>query len=440
MTGMTGARRLLVLLVALVALFGTVQPAGAAAPTSPDVDPFYQYTGSTSLTDIEPGTVLKTRTLPYHVAGVPLPIRAVQLLYRSTGARGQATVNATTVLRPLLGGRGDRVVSYHSFYDSLNPADQPSTVIAGGRSFGGMIATAETGLIAPFLLTGYTVVVTDTEGQQADFAAGPEYGINALDGIRAALASPEARIADDAEVGLMGYSGGAIATEWAAELAPTYAPDLEKHLVGAAMGGVLVNPARNLHYIDGSLVWAGVMPMALIGLARAYDVDLTPYLSKRGVELNTKLRDATIAQALGAYPGLTFASLAKPEFRNPESIPEFVEIANQLIMGRSGTPTIPLFIGQGRGGQLEGTRGTKAGIGRGDGVMVAGDVRTLARSYCARGVDVLYREYPLSHVTAAVTWAPQAYGWLAARFAGRDIPQNCDSIAPGNPVQPLPMP
>ena len=49
---------------------------------------------------------------------------------------------------------------------------------------------------------------------------------------------------------MLGYSGGAIATEWAAELAPTYAPDaldVNARLIGAVIGGVLVDPAHNLH-------------------------------------------------------------------------------------------------------------------------------------------------------------------------------------------------
>ena len=56
-------------------------------------------------------------------------------------------------------------------------------------------------------------------------------------------------------------------------------------------------------------------------------------------------------------------------------------------MGTGGTPTIPLFIGQGANGELEGTPGDKPGIGAGDGVMIAGDVRTLARDYCAKGTN-----------------------------------------------------
>jgi len=110
---------------------------------------------------------------------------------------------------------------------------------------------------------------------------------------------------------------------------------------------------------------------------------------------------------------------------------------NQLIMGTGGTPTAPLFIGQGALGELEGTPGNKPGIGEGDGVMIAGDVRTLARQYCEGGDKVLYNEYLLGHVTAAVPWVTTAIPWLEARFAGIPAPQNCASIAPGNPLTPI---
>ena len=57
-------------------------------------------------------------------------------------------------------------------------------------------------------------------------------------------------------------------------------------------------------------------------------------------------------QVLVAYPGLTWTQPAKPQYPTPESIPLF---ANQLIMGSRGTPTVPLLIGQGANGELEGT-------------------------------------------------------------------------------------
>lgn len=36
-------------------------------------------------------------------------------------------------------------------------------------------------MFGPLLALGYTVVIPDTEGPNADFAAGPEYGMMTLD-------------------------------------------------------------------------------------------------------------------------------------------------------------------------------------------------------------------------------------------------------------------
>ncbi len=429
-----------VCLAAMLALAAslTLMASGAAAAIPPQQDPFYSYQGSVPLASIAPGTVLKTRVLPYHVAGLPLPVTAVQLLYRSTGEIGQPTVNVTSVLLPPVRLGSPDVVSYESFYDALTPEADPSYAISGGLSFAGAIPTVESGLILPDLLAGETVVVPDTEGETADFSAGPEYGLNTIDSLRAALNSPATDLTSASRIGLIGYSGGAIAAEWAAELAPSYAPEIAARIVGSAIGGVLVDPAHNLQYVEGSSVWAGVIPMGIIGISRAFHIDLTPYLSEYGRQLYEKLQNASITEVLGLYPGLTWAQIAKPEYPTPESIPLFVEVANQLIMGTGGTPTSPLFIGQGAGGELEGTPGEEPGIGPGDGVMIAGDVRSLAREYCSRGVPVQYVQYEhLSHIPGAVQWLPEATAWLADRFAGTAAPQDCAQIAPGNSLAPI---
>jgi len=427
-------------LLALATLCGVLAPGstGAGASSSPLDSSFYHYTGAKPLADIAPGTVLKTRTLSYHIAGVPLPLATIQLLYRSTSPLGAPTVNVTSVLRPPLSHGAAKVVSYQSFYDSLNPADEPSVAIAGGVGIGDGIAYVETLLFAPLLLAGYTIVIPDTEGQQADFGASREYGINTLDSLRAAFRSPAVGLTKTTKVGLLGYSGGAIATEWAAELAATYAPDVSKNIVGSAMGGVYVDPMHNLRYIDGSVIWSGVMPGALVGIARAYHVNMAPYTSAYGAGIVASIQKASITNMLGAHPGLTWAKLTKPAYANPASVPPLVQIANTLIMSTGGTPSAPLFIGQGTGGTLEGTPGNKPGLGAGDGVMVAGDVRTLARTYCARGVKVIYRQYSgLSHTPAAALWAPQAYTWLLGRFGTSPAPSNCSTIAKGNPLTPV---
>ena len=425
--------------LACLLLAAVIAPSAHAAVPTPEQDPFYRYEGKKPLAKVKPGKVLKTRTLTYHVAGLPLPVNAVQLLYRTTNAAGEPAANVTSVLQPPLASGAENVVAYQSFYDSLNPQDEPSYSISGGTTFGGAIPDVESALFAPELLAGNAIVIADTEGETADFAAGPEYGIDTLNSLTAALASPATGVPASAKVGLLGYSGGAIATEWAAELARSDAPKLSKRIVGAAFGGVLVDPAHNLHYVNGSLVWAGVIPMAVIGVSRAFHIDLTPYLNEYGLRLYSELQKASISEVLGRYPGLTWEQLAKPEYQTPESVHVYDETVNKMIMGTSGTPTEPLLIAQGAGGQLEGTSGSTPGIGPGDGVMIAGDVRTLAREYCQRGVTVQYDEYAqLAHIETAVPWIASAVPWLSERFEGKAPPQNCSQIAPGNPITPIP--
>ncbi|MEU4115369.1 lipase family protein [Kitasatospora sp. NPDC028055] len=415
--------------------------AGAAATAAPRSaaasDPFYAYDGSTPLASLTPGTVLKTRTLPYHVLGLPTPVTAVQLLYRTTDAQGRPSANVTTVVRSLTGD-GGKAVSYQSFYDSLDPGDGPSRAVAGDLSLGGAIPNIEAVFLVPLLAQGYNVVIPDTEGQNADFAAGPEYATNTLDSIRAATRSPATGMGPDTRFGLMGYSGGAVATGWAAALAPGYAPEVNAKLVGYTVGGLLVDPAHNLGYVDGSLAWSGIIPLSVIGVSRSLGIDLMPYLNDYGRSLYQRLEHGSIVDALGHYPGLTWKAMAKPQYADPNSVPPFVDAINRNNLGSAPTPTVPGAMAQGNGGFLEGTFAGPAGIGTGDGVMVAGDVRALARQYCATGTSpVSYQQYDLlSHFGVPVVWAPQALAWLDDRFAGRPAPSDCGHIPPGNPLTP----
>jgi hypothetical protein len=442
----------------------------AAAMPEPKDDPFYKY--DKPLENIDAGTVLNRRKINYYTGGVPTPFEAIQLLYRSTSQTHKPTINVTSVIPPPIKPNKPKVISYQSAYDSLSQSDEPSYSISGGKRLSGLIPSVELAIFGPFLADGYTLIVPDTEGQAAHFAAGPEYGMNTLDSIRAAFSKESTLdLPDGTKVAMLGYSGGAIATEWAAELAPTYAPDVNKRLIGAAMGGLLVHPAHNLHYVEDTWFWGGVMLMALVGITRAFDVDIRQYLSANGLKLFNNMQTKSIVNVLGQYgdpltqTGLKWADLAKPEYPSPESIPVYVECVNKLIMGTGGdpagvaTPTIPLFIGQGANGELEGTPGNKPGIGAGDGVMIAGDVRTLARSYCAKGTTVWYEQYDdFSHISTLPIWVPNAIAWIKQRFAGQTAPQNClptaitwikqrvagqtapqncSSIPQGNPLDPI---
>lgn len=419
-----------------LALAAAMVPALAGAAT----DPFFTYSGSTPLADVAPGTVLNTRTISVYIAGLKTSMKATQIVYRSTDAKMRPAANVTTIFAPDCSSADcsnkNKVISYQSFYDSLNPEDGPSRAYAGGKRLPDLLPAVETVLFGTYVKKGYTVIISDTEGQNANFAAGPEYGYNTLDSIRATFNSPQVGLSRDAKVVMMGYSGGAIATEWAAELAPTYAPDLTPNLIGAAFGGTLVSPEHNLTYVEGAAIWGGVMPMAVIGVSRSYEIDIQKYLTPRGLEVFDKMQKASIAYVLGQYSKVTWKDLVKPEFQDRTKIKEYVEAVNKVIMGTGGTPAIPLQIGQGTGGVFELTK-TSALWGKGDGVMLAGDVRTLARQYCAQGVPVQHKEWGTSHFVTMVNWLPWATTWINDRFAGKPAPQNCSSIAAGNSLAPI---
>jgi len=407
--------------------------------TTTVTDPFFQYAGGEPLASIAPGTVLKTRTIAVYIAGVKTNMKATQVVYRSTDAMLQPSANVATVFAPDCTSacpNKNKVVSYQSFYDSLNPEDAPSRAYAGGKRLPDLLPAVESVLFGSYVKKGYTVVISDTEGQKANFAAGPEYGYNTLDAIRAAMKLPAIGLSKDAKVVMMGYSGGAIATEWAAELAPSYAPELSGNLIGAAFGGTLVNPEHNLSYIEGAPIWGGVLEMAFIGIARSYQIDITSYLSAKGLEIYEKMKTQSIANVLGQYPNVTWQAIVKPEYLDRTKVLAYVNAANTVIMGTGGTPAMPLQIGQGTGGPLEGTKAS-ALWGAGDGVMLAGDVRTLARQYCALGVQVQHKEWGTSHFLSMANWLPWATAWIDDRFAGKAVPNNCASIAPGNPLKPL---
>lgn len=429
------SKRLMTIAAAVLAVTTSSVHAGAATVT----DPFYTYTGATPLKSIAPGTVLNTRTVTYHVAGMPTALTAQQLLYRTNDAQNRPVVNVTSVIRsPVSNGRA---ISYQSAYDSLNPYDEPSQVIAGDRdvtkiiNVGTLLYSAESIPLSTLLLLGYNVIVPDTEGQTADFAAGPEYGMTTLDSIRAALNTPSTGLAPTSKVAMIGYSGGAIATNWAAQLAPSYAPDINKQLVGAAEGGVLVDPAHNLRYVDGSIVWGGVAAAALAGLSRGFGFDLTPYLSDSGVAVFSDIQNQSLAYILPKYTGLHWATLFKPRYANDiNSIPAYVIYANKVNAGLAASPTIPMYIGQGTAGVLDGTFGSQVG----DGVMLAYDVRALAQKFCASGVPVVYTEYPLEHAGAIAPWVAGMLPWLYDRFGGKAAPSNCalTALLPSNSLAP----
>jgi hypothetical protein len=414
---------------AAVALLVAAVPAPASAATAglvlPSKDPFYTYNGAKPLADIAPGTVLKKRAITLEISSLTVPYTSEQVLYRTTGEAGQPTVTVTTIIEPLTSTLGTKIVSYQTAYDALGSECDPSYTLRGGNP-GDTDSQAEAAVIALYVTAGYVVTVPDYEGTNLDWGAGQESGYGTLDGIRATENYLGAL--SDTQVGMLGYSGGSIATEWASELAPTYAPQL--NLIGAASGGVPVDFAHNLTYINGDDDWSGVIPAILVSVGRAFGVNIETYLSAYGKKIMNQVQGECIASFAASYPGLTYAQLVKPQYSNPFQVPVLVRIMNKLLMGTEpGHPEEPLLFGV---GNADGT---------GDGIMIAGDVEALAHEYCTQGMPVTFDEYPgLEHTEAAVPFETDAMAFLTGLFAGGTAPNGCSSIGTGNSLAPLPNP
>lgn len=422
---------------ALTTALATSGPAGGAVPARaaaaataiprPAHDPFYRYRGATPLRDLAPGTPLRTRqvTVGLGTQGTPLPAR--QILYRTTDARGRAVATVTAVLEPVTGTVAPRMVGYLSFYDALSSKCDPSFTLRGGDPGkpNQQLTDVEQGVVTGLRAAGYIVTVPDFENERLDYVSGTESGKSALDGVKATLRALHLSTSST-PVGLMGYSGGSIAADWASELAPRYAPKLK--LVGVAEGGLPVDLAHNLRYVDGSAVWSDVMPAAMIGIARSYALDLDHYLSAYGRRIAHTEAHQCIGDFNGAWPHLTIHRLMKPRYRDLLHVPVFRRLLNKLIMGSApGHPREPLMVVAGKND------------GTGDGVMVAADEEALAYEYCHQGVPVEFHELQkVDHTTAGGLFMPLAITFLSARFAGAPPTDTCASVPRGNSLAPIP--
>lgn len=404
--------------VAALLAVAPVAPAGATGtiPT-PSQDSFYRYTGSAPLSHVAPGTVLKTRPVQIDLDTSPTPVEGEQLLYRTTGQLGQPTVTVTTVLTPTSAAAAPRLVEYLSFYDGLDSKCDPSYTLRGGYpdETDEEQAEEEELLLSWYLAHGLTVTIPDFEGTNMDWMAGDESGYGALDAVRATESYLHLAAATT-PVGLGGYSGGSVAANWAAELAPAYAPKVD--LVAVAEGGIPVNYAHIFSYINGNDEFSPAIPGILLGLAHAYRVDLTPYLSAYGAKVVAEEADTCIAADFGNYPGLTIAKLMKPKYADLTGVPVIKRMLSDQIMGTApGRPSkSAVLMGV---GNVDGT---------GDGVMIDADVKALAHHYCSEGVPVEFQEYQgAAHEYAGVYFEPIAGAFLQARLDGVPFVNNCSS-------------
>jgi hypothetical protein len=416
-------------LLAIALLFGGALPRALAteyqetpAPeeepplsVEPADDPFYRAPEApahprdkcaprcpSALERAKPGTILRVRPMTVTAFRFPVPVEGWQLLVRSTDSAGAPVAVVTSILLPLVPWVGGErpLFSHQAAIDALGDQCMPSYELRTGTH-------AEALSLVPALLAGWVVVTTDFEGPRHAYGAGPMAGQAVLDGIRAATRFAPAGLDGDATpVGLMGYSGGGQATTWAAELQPTYAPEL--NVVGVAGGGVPADLNAVARHLDGALE-AGIAIAAGVGIHREFpSMAIDDLVNERGRQLIDSMSDACIEEFAASAPGVRWTDLSDVD--DPLALPQIVEALAANSLGKTA-PTAPMYLYHSVADQL---------------IPVA-VADQLARHYCAEGVAPVFYDRSVAgeHIAYAVLGAPGAYGFLASRFAGVAAPDNC---------------
>ncbi|KGO74723.1 Lipase, secreted [Penicillium italicum] len=406
------ARMMRLALLGLVA-FGSVASALPAHQLSrstvqpPDTDPFYQPPAGYA--SKAPGTILNQRDITAALLGlVPVDVDAYQLLYRTTAVNGSAIATVTTVFKPK-NAKLDRLVSFTTAYDSSATKCQPSYTYQLGASQDSFIASVELLIIEIYLALGYTVVSSDYEGPEAAFGPGRLAGMGVLDGIRAVTSFKPLGLTDNPMVVGVGYSGGAIATGWAASLQPKYAPEL--NIKGWVQGGTPANLTGTLNQLDDT-AFSGLLPPAFVGLSRpsAYGAELAPFLNKVLTAEGQKKLASAASQCFTADIATffeqsvfdtSFQTLGKEFIFNP--IVQSVLKQNTMGVNKDETPTAPTFIYHAKD----------------DEVIPYGDAKTLADSWCNWDANVKFTTFASGgHATTVIIGIPDAINFVQNAFAG----------------------
>ena len=393
-------------------------------PGIPSTDAFYQPPAGFEQTT--PGTILRNRPVVVGFLGlIPDPVEAYQLLYRTTAINGSAIATVTTVFKPLL-AHNDRFVSFQTAYDSSASICDPSYNYQLGALQTDLVSAAEQLLLQTYLLSGYIVASPDYEGPDAAFTAGHLSGMGVLDGMRAVanFKTPLGLTTSRPMIVGVGYSGGALATGWAASLQPTYAVEL--NMKGWIQGGTPADLMTTLEFIDGT-IFSGFELAAVAGLSKpsAYGALLQPLLNSIVTplgrsKLNFGNSNCVTADILAFFEqsilSTSFQSLGDSLLSNP--LVAGIMQQNSMGLYKNETPTAPIFLYHASQDEI---------------VPYAGALK-LYTSWCNNGANVKFTTFGNGgHVTTEIVGLPDSLAFTKAAFDGT-LQKGCSSNAELNSI------
>lgn len=402
--------------VVLFLTSASASPLSRGVSTPPSQDPFYAH--PLGFENVKPGTILRHRAPPGPLGAfgyIPLNLKSAhQIQFRTTNSQGSPDTAVTTVLVPN-DGNMSRLLSFQDIQDASYLNCAPSYAIQVGSSSNNSMSKSSSIFEAGALNLGWIVSIPDYQGGQAAFSSGLQEGQATLDSIRAVLSSSSITgiASKNVDVAMWGYSGGSIATEWAAELQPSYAPELK--IAGAAIGGTVVNLNNTIKTMNKSQ-YAGLGVAGLWGLYQGFETPEMKQLldDETFPENRTELEEPRTQCAGGDFSKFdgkdVFQYFRSVEgFLNKSPMKETIEKAG--IMGKRDLPQMPLHFYKARG----------------DEVNSIDDNDALVKQYCDRGIASLeyVRNYMGSHSSESIIGSGDAIQFLKDRFDGVAPVEGC---------------
>ncbi|MGW4633251.1 lipase family protein [Nocardia sp. NPDC004415] len=393
------------LLATMVAALLAVTPAAShGTPLYPSADPDPMYGQPAGLADHRPGDVLAVRSMPPLAMFPDTTVTLIQ--FRSTNSAGEPIAATTTVLQPNNQQPDAPVLSYQHIINGLGVQCSVSKVLYTDDP-NLMVREAVFWNVA--LRRGWTMALPDHLGPNYAYGAAKLGGQVTLDGIRAIRQVEQLRV-QHSRVAMAGYSGGGMATAWAAALQPTYAPEVE--IAGAAMGGVPMNLVSMLEGLGfGSHPVFGLALAAGIGLEREYPerFPISDQMNARGLAARAAIANACTNDILSTGAGHGILDFAATTSLVDDPQARAVVEENSLAL-YDGAPTMPVFEWH-------------SPI---DGLIPVDAITDTMRRWCVAGAPVVTQSTPTpDHLTAAVLGLPGAVGWLDARLRGEPAPSTC---------------
>ena len=400
---------------------GAVLP-GIASAGDGTADAALLYDEDLPIVEAAPGTVLSSRP-------APSPSGSIGGGSSANGSSGGESVEYTARIFRFAtrdgAGRGREVGGVVAVPDVPweHEGPRPTVVVAPGtvgqadkcapsetfgEEGGGQIDQVE-----PLLEQGFRVVVTDYIGLGAPgvhtYVNRVDQGQTVLDAARAGLAIDG--LPADSPVAFWGYSQGGGATASAAELAQTYAPEL--NVVVTFAGAPTADLSQVLTRIDGNLIM-GAIGYAVNGFLAAephlrplMDDIASPYGKRILSELSEDCIDDSVAR-VGLDRTNSWTVDGRSLSDHFAEHPEIVEVLDRNRIGRL-KPNAPVLVLNGRN----------------DDVIPFGQAEQLARDWCAQGAEVTFvpAEIPrlvpglgIGHAAPMMTGSELATHYLAAAF------------------------